>query len=182
MEVVAQVLSVIGMAFNIVSFQQKSQKGVIICQFFGSILFSLSYFFLGAFIGALLNAIVLVRTIVFYLKDKTHATSPVWFVLFILSYCVCYLLVFTVFAKPVTPQNLIIEVLPVVGLVAHSYAYMKDTSAMYRKMSFICSPCWLVYNIVNFSIGGIICEIISIASIIVGLFRHDIKKQPSSDE
>ena len=181
MEIFAQILSVIGMAVNIISFQQKSQKGVIICQFFGGTLFAISYFFLGAYTGALLNGIVVVRAIIFYLKDKTHATLPVWFFSFVAVYIACYALSFTVFQKAPTTTNFIVEILPVIGMTAHSYAYMRDTSAMYRRMSFIASPAWLVYNIVNFSIGGIVCEIISLVSIVIGLIRHDIKKDPPAE-
>ena len=46
-----------------------------------------------------------------------------------------------------------------------------------RKYALISSPLWLIYNIANFSIGAIICEVLSLCSILVGMLRLDRKSQ-----
>jgi hypothetical protein len=45
-----------------------------------------------------------------------------------------------------------------------------------RAVSFLSSPCWLVYNIINFSIPGILTEVFAMCSIIVGILRIDLPK------
>jgi hypothetical protein len=35
----------------------------------------------------------------------------------------------------------------------------------------VTSPCWLVHNIMVFSIGGIICEVGNMISTVVSIFR-----------
>ena len=64
-EIVAQIIGVFAMAFNIWSYQQKQQKHIIALQLVGSTLFGLHYFMLGAYMGGLLNAVGIVRAIVF---------------------------------------------------------------------------------------------------------------------
>ena len=181
MEVLAQILSIMGMTINVISFQQKTQKGVIVCQFLGGLVFAVSYLLLGAYMGALLNFLCILRSIVFNFKEKTHATSPIWFISFVIAFIACYLLVFTAFGKEPTTINFLIEALPVIGMTAHTFAYMKDNAKIYRQMSLISSPAWLVYNLISRSIGGTICEIISLLSIVIGIIRHDIKKEPPTE-
>ena len=45
-----------------------------------------------------------------------------------------------------------------------------------RLCGWINSPCWLIYNCVNASIGGILCEAISLVSAISAYVRLDAKK------
>ena len=47
-----------------------------------------------------------------------------------------------------------------------------------RLTGLINSPTWLIYNILNRSIGGSLTEAISLVSIIVGIIRLDLRKKP----
>ena len=66
MEVVAQIFGIIGMIFNIIVFQQKKQKMVLLFQFFAAISFAVNYFMLGAIIGGLLNLVGALRSVIYY--------------------------------------------------------------------------------------------------------------------
>lgn len=175
-EIIAQVIGIFAMACNILSYQQKTQKGVLILQLGGGMLFAINFFMLGATIGGLLNVIAVIRAIVFIFKDKLHTDHIAWFVGFIIIFAICYALTFTVFEKAPTPENFIIELLPVIGMVALTIGFrMKDAKSV-RLLGLVSSPAWLIYNIIALSIGAIICEAISIVSIFVGLIRFDKKK------
>ena len=78
---------------------------------------------LGAYMGGLLNAIGVIRALIFLYKDKLKSEHVSWLVGFVLIYFVCYALVFTAFRKPFTFTNAIIEILPVIGMTATSFAY-----------------------------------------------------------
>ncbi len=56
-EIAGEIVSVVAMSFTIISYQQKKQIRLVACQLVGSLLFSLSFFLLGAFVGGLLNFI-----------------------------------------------------------------------------------------------------------------------------
>lgn len=176
LEIVAQVIGIFAMTCNILSYQQKTQKGVLCFQLMGGALFCINFFMLGAIIGGLLNAIAFVRAILFIFKDKLHTDNNYWFVGFIVVFIVCYVLTFTVFQKEPTPINFIIELLPVIGMVALTVGFRMKEAKHVRLCGLVSSPAWLIYNIIAFSIGAIVCEAISIVSIIVGLIRLDKKK------
>ncbi len=174
-EIIAQVIGIFAMTCNILSYQQKSQKGVLCFQLVGGALFAVNFFMLGAIIGGLLNVIAFLRAILFIYKDKLHTDNVCWFVGFIAVFTLCYALTFTVFGKEATFINLVVELLPVIGMIALTVGFrMKDAKSV-RLCGLISSPAWLIYNIIAFSIGAIVCEAISIVSIFIGMVRLDKK-------
>ncbi|MBR7110853.1 MAG: YgjV family protein [Clostridia bacterium] len=175
-EIIAQVIGIFAMACNILSYQQKTQKGVLCFQLMGGALFSVNFFMLGAIIGGLLNVIAFIRAILFIFKDRLHTDNTYWFVGFIIVFIVCYALTFTVFQKEPTFINFIIELLPVIGMVALTIGFRMKDAKHIRLCGLVSSPSWLIYNIIAFSIGAIVCEAISIVSIFVGMIRLDKKK------
>ena len=173
---IAQIVGIFAMTFNILSYQQKTQKGAIAFQLGGSTLFAINYLMLGAVVGGILNAVGIVRALVFLNREKLKATHPAWLAGFITVYLLSYGLTFTVFGKEPTLFNLIIEFLPVIGMTATTISFRLSDAKSIRRFGLISSPSWLVYNIVSFSVGAIICEVLSLGSIFIGMFRHDRKK------
>ena len=176
-EIVGQIVSIAAMGCNIISYQQKAQHRLVICQLFGGVLFSISFFLLGATVGGLLNLVAAVRAVLFLFPKKFNASHPAWLFGFIGCYVVFYVLTFTVFGKEPTPTAFIIEILPVIGMTALSVGFMLADSKSVRRLGLISSPAWLIYNIYYFSIGAIICEVFSLCSIFIGMFRHDKKSK-----
>lgn len=173
---IAQVIGLFAMAFNILSYQQKTRNRAIAFQLCGGILFSVNFFLLGAIVGSILNVIAAVRAIVFLNKEKLKADHPAWLAGFIATYVLSYVLTFTLFGKEATAVNLIVEFLPVVGMTATTISFRLSDAKAIRKYGLISSPSWLVYNIANFSIGAICCEVLSLCSILIGMLRLDRAK------
>lgn len=176
-KIIAQSIGILGLVANFLSFQQKKQRMAIIFQFFAALLFAINFLLIGAYIGALLNAIGVLRALVFANKEKLKATHPVWLIVFIIAFSSTYPLVFTVFQREPSAQNLIIEALPVIAMILSTISFRFEKAKYIRRFGLFSSPMWLVYNIVCFSIGAIISEILNLISIIVGIIRHDLKKE-----
>lgn len=172
-ELIAQTIGIVAMAFNILSYQGKKQSTVIAMQLFGSAFFAANYLMLGATIGGILNILALIRATVFLFKEKLNTDHPLWMIGFVMTYIAVYVLNFTVFGKPLTIYNLLIELLPVIGMVALTVGYRLKRAADVRKCGLVSSPSWLIYNITVGSWGAIICEILALCSIVIGMFRHD---------
>jgi hypothetical protein len=179
MEETAQIFGIIGMIFNIIVFQQKKQKMVLLFQFFAAISFAANYFMLGAVIGGLLNLVGALRSVIYYFEKQTKANSIGWLVFFILAFASSYPLNFLVFKTPPTRFNLIIEILPVIAMIVATIAIKIGVSKMVRRLGLISSPLWLTYNCFTGSIGAILSEIFNLISIIVGIIRLDIRKKKS---
>lgn len=184
-EIIAQIAGLFGMSFNVFSYQQKKQRNLIICQLFGTSFFFVNFLLLGIaegvlLIGAVMNLIGIVRSIVFSNKEKfrvdKHIWKHIWLVGFIASYVISYILAFTVFGTTWNFKNAVLELLPVIGMTSGTIAFFKTEASVTRKLGFITSPTWLIYDIFNLSIGGIVTEALSLVSIVVGMIRHDIKK------
>ena len=175
-EIIAQGIGIFAMAFNILSYQQKNQKTVILFQLFGGMLFGIHYWLLGAVVGALMNVIAVIRAIVFIFKEKLHADHIAWTAGFITVFLISYVLTFTVFGKEPTPLNFLLEFLPIIGMTALTIGFRCRDAKAIRQFGLISSPAWLIYNIANVAIGAICCEVISLISIVVGMLRLDSKK------
>ena len=174
-DIIAQVLGIAGMTMNIFSYQGKQQRSVILMQLVGAAFFTANMFMLGAWSGFILNALGIARAIVYANKEKFQ-NLKFWNTLFFISYALSYIAVFTVFQKPVTVLNLLIEMLPTSAMAVSTVAFSRQNASDIRKFAWYVSPAWLVYDAINLSIGGTICETISLISIITATLRLDRKK------
>ena len=176
METFAQILSIAGLACVVGSYQQKKKSALIAVQATGGALFAIHYLILGAYAGFLLNTIAVLRGMVFY-KEHPGKAGKIWVGIIITLCLVAYALTFAVFGTPPTLTNVILEMLPTIGMIVLTISFNMTHAGHIRALGFINSTGWLTYNIAHLSIGGIGCEILCFASIIIGILRHDIKKK-----
>lgn len=177
MDLLVQALGLIGMTMNLVSFQLREQKKLIRLQFYSSIVFSFHYFLLDAVMGCTLNIIGICRAFVFSHKEKEWARKKIWLYIFIGAYITVYILTFTVLGLEPTTYNLLLELLPVIGMTATTIGFFLENAAQVRKLSLMNAPTWLVYNVISGSIGGALTEIFCLISVVVGIIRLDIKRK-----
>ena len=173
---VAEILSIVGMLFNITSFLQKTQKSILIFQFFGASFFTVSFFMLGAPTGACLNIVAVIRAIIYANKEKFRADKTIWVWGFFVIYIFVYVATFLLFHKEVSVKNCLVELLPVIAMTVATISFSMPKARHVRQLALISSPLWLVYNVFSASLGGVLCEGFSIGSVFVGMFCHDRKK------
>ena len=177
MDLIAQAIGLAAMAFNISSYQRKTRMGVIGFQLWGSVLFALNFYLLGATVGAMMNVLSAIRAVVFLNREKLRANHPVWLVGFVAAFLGSYILTFTAFGTETTLQNLLVEFLPVIGMTATTVSFRYTDAKTIRWFGLISSPSWLVYNLFAGSLGAIACEVLSLGSIILGIWRMDRKTE-----
>lgn len=182
-ELIAQGISLLGMTMNVLSFQFKEQRQIIFMQLICSVFFGVSYIMIGAYVGGLLNAIAMVRAVVYWQRERFCAHKAFW-VYAIGAACVgVYALSFTAFGVEASAKNLAVEVLPVIGMIITTFGFYLGRARAVRFIGIANSPLWLTYNLFNFNIGGIITECIVLVSIIIGIVRYDLKKEmPENDK
>ena len=185
MEFWIQAIGIVAMALNISAYQFKSKRSLLLCLCMGSALFSVNLFLLGAVTGGIMNVLSVIRSLVYINKDKLPISIKSVNLIFILSYLISYVLSFTIFGTEPIVQNFILELLPIIAMSAMTIAFADNNAKIIRLSGFISSPCWLIYNIFNNAIGGMLCEIITLVSIISALIRIDIlgnKKEGTSQD
>ena len=174
MEFWIQAIGIVAMAINISAFQFKNKRTLLMFICVGSGLFSINMFLLGAVTGGIMNVLGVVRSLVYVDKDKLPIPVKWVNAMFFAAYMISYVLSFTVFGTEAIARNFILELLPIIAMSAMTIAFTSSNSKTIRLAGFISSPCWLTYNIFNNAIGGIICEIFILISIISALIRIDI--------
>ena len=162
-EIIGQILSIIGMALTILSFQLKTKKHILLMQSLGSAFFLASYVVLSSWPAVYLNVVFLIRNTVFYFSgDAEWAKSKVW----------PYLLIVLVIIAGSLGIKTYLDILPIVGSIFGTLAASFKNENMFRLFKLGDSPCWLVYNASIPSWGGTVCEVFNMISITVGLIRY----------
>ena len=178
MYIFIQAIGIIAMIFPALSFQQKTQRRIVIFQLIGTAFFFVHYLLLNSIVGAFLNIIAFTRAIIYsQIGKKKWAYSLFWPLLFLALSILTYVLTFTVFNTEKTPVNFIVESLPVIGLSIQHFGFRMKDAYKVRVMYLISAPLWVAYAAIKSSIGGILVDSINIVSIIIGIIRLDIKKK-----
>ena len=172
-DLIAQGIGLVAMVFGVLSFQGKSAKGIIIMQFCAGALFAVNYYMLGAYLAAILNMVAVLRALLFLKKDRFHAASNGWLMVFLALYIGAYALTFAVFGKEPTLKNLLLELSPVIAMTALHLGMQRDSAKMIRRFGLVASAGWLVYNVANVAIGAVLCEVFALISNVSAMIRLD---------
>ena len=167
LEITAQAFGIIGLVIIVYSFQCKQNKNFFLMQGIGSFMFFLNFIMIGAFAGAFFNLTNLVRGILLSKDDKKLWKLIVCEAL----YTFCF--VFSVFLVKGDMFKIFISFLPYVTLIIMSVLMWKGNGKHIRVFQFfLMSPSWIIHNIFNFSLGGIICETFNMVSVVVAFIRY----------
>lgn len=165
-EIIAQAIGIIGLIIIVYSFQCKENKYFFWMQGLGSLVFALNFVMIGAYAGAMFNMGNLLRGFLFAKDDK-----KLWKLLAVeFAYILAF--AFSVYVFWGNWFAIAVAALPWSALVIMSVFMWKGNGAHIRVFQLCAmSPAWLVHNIINFSLGGIICEAFNMVSVIVSFVR-----------
>lgn len=136
----------------------------------GSLFFVLNFLLIGAYGGALFNFSNLLRGLLFSKNpDKPWKLAAVE-----IAYTVCF--IFSLVLDH-SPKQILLVALPFSALTIMSVLMWRGNDKTIRKFQIAyMSPAWIVHNIFNLSIGGLICEVFNMVSSAVYLYRMKKEK------
>lgn len=166
-EIIAQSFGIIGLIIIVWSFQCKNNKNFFLMQGIGSLAFVINFILIRAYAGALFNLTNLVRGLLFSKEDK-----KVWKLVVVnVLYTACF--AFSSYLAWGDWFMIFIAALPYVTLFIMSILMWLGNGKHIRYFQVsLMSPAWIVHNIFNFSLGGILCESFNMVSSIVALIRY----------
>lgn len=167
MNIFVQSVGIIAMAVGALALAQKNTKTVLFIQIFSTALFGIHYFLLGAYAGAALNVLSMLRNIIIKQKHKKWASPKIWFPVTVALFAAAVFL----------SGDGLLGILPFAGCVFMTVGLHIENGGRARRYLILSSPCWLIYNAINISIGGVVAEIINICSILSAVIRFDIKRK-----
>ena len=176
-EIIAMILSLIGMTITVISFQMKEKKNLLIFQSAGTVFYLVSYIFAEGGVAVWLNCIFLIRNFIYMNIDKCRKH---------IRFLVCGLLCLgciSVFAGFILTTDLSLSdymwsFLPIIGGIFGTIAVVNTNVNRLRAFKLGDSMSWLSYNIhIGIgALGGIIGEVLNISSIVLALIRFSKKK------
>ena len=160
-----QCIGYIGTACALTSYQCKRNKAYFSFQTACSVAFAIQFAILQAWAGMLLNIFSIVRGIVFVLGDKCK--NPIYLIaleVFFAASCIMSPLFFG--------EKWWIAILLFIAQCGGTLAMWTRNGKVIRisQISYI-SPLWIVNNVYYASVGGVICELFNITSVIVSFIR-----------
>jgi hypothetical protein len=146
-------------------FQVNNRKTMLLLGMGASLLWSVHYLLLAAPTGVAMNILGASRG---YIYHRTRPTKQNRWILWTLI-CV------TMAATVLTWQG-IISLLALIGSLGNVIAYWQTKPKYIRRLALISSPSWLTYNAISGSYPGVVAEILSITSNLLGQYRFDFKR------
>lgn len=164
LNIIAQILGLGGTYMLFTLYRQKERKKLLSRKRYADFLWGLHYIFLGAWSGAIPNAVGILRETVFIHNDKKWAKSLVWPFVFI---AVSWFLA-------VASQNSILCLLPMCASTLVTVSLWVKNPKMTRILSVPVCVTFIVYDVFVGSYAGIVNEAISLVSIISSFIRNDM--------
>ena len=163
--ILAQGLGFFGMLGNFISYQQNTNKRIVGVQIFAALFFFVHMLMIGATTGAMLNIVGAMRNFVFFMRPKKWAESVWWVYIF----CFLYL------AAGVLTWEGAISLLPTVAMIFGTIALFIIRPKTTRRLVLLCSVGWIIYGVLVFSVAAMISETLTIASILIAMYKFDRK-------
>lgn len=168
MIIVGQILGWVAALLTFVSFQCKEHKKLIAVQTLSTVSLCVSYMFLGAWSGMILNIIGIARNFIIYKKDMKIFSYSFW------PYVLAAVMAISGAFSWQGPMSLLV----IIALAVNALFLYSSNVQNLRKSILVTSTLVLIYN-AYFSVwGGVANELIAITSAVIGLYRYrsDSKK------
>lgn len=170
---IAQLSGLIGFVIVVASFQIKDNKKFLITQGFGCFMFVINFLLIGAWGGVLYNFSNFLRGFLFAKNDRKVIKLVAVELLFVTSF------VISVLSLNGNIFDILISALPFLALSVMAVFMWLGNPVHIRVFQTLClSPAWIVYNIFNFTLGGLLCESFNMVSCVIALIRF--KKENNS--
>lgn len=164
MNIVIQLLGVVGIIASIVSFQSDNHKKILTFRTLNEFFFGVQYVLLGAYTGAAMNFFGCIRNMIFSKLVEKGKSTMIPRIIF------CGIFV----AAGALTWGGAKSILVIFAKSTSTMAYGSKRTRHIRILIFTTSVCWFVYNLYVKSFTGALCEALTIGSIISGFIRFDI--------
>lgn len=159
---------VVAIILFICCYQLKTRRKIIVCNTMSRCFYVLQYLCLGAYSGAILDAIAAVISAIVTKKDTNNKKFM------IISISVLYVLIIGVSIYFYTN---IFSVFSFFGVTFELMAFLFTKEKHIRIVSLAAAPFWLIYNFAYMAWSSALGNIFVIISIIISIYRYDFKKQ-----
>lgn len=164
MDILIQLIGGLGILASIAAFQCRQHKYILGLRTLSEFIFAVQYLLLGAYTGMAADLLGCLRNLVFTRQIAAGKKTNGSILLFSLAFAAFGLLTWE------GPKSLLV----IFAKVLSTVAYGNKNPTVVRTIILLTSSSWLIYNIYVFSLAGILCEIVTLVSLIAGIIRMDL--------
>ena len=161
---IAQIFGIIALIVLVLSFQKNDKDTLLKYQILSSLFFAIQYLFLNAISGCLMNTMTLIRNLIF---RKFKNKIPLIYLIIV---------IFLMIILSIFSYNGPISLLPATACIIYSIAIWQSNMTIARVAEVIACVLSAIYNVKVLAISGLISIIIEIISVLIAIYRYDIKK------
>ena len=164
--IIAQALGIFGMLAAMISYQCKTNKNYFIFQGLSGAFFSAQFILIGAWAGLIFNAYNIVRALAYQSKKAKSVACVVGLECLVLTAAMISIFVFKE-AWWLVSFTLIAQITGTFAM------WTRDGKKIRISQMAVVSPFWLLYDLLIPvpSIGGILCEVFNMASVVISFIR-----------
>ena len=164
--IVAQALGIFGMLAAMISYQCKKNKNYFIFQGLSGAFFSAQFILIGAWAGLIFNAYNIIRALAYQSKKARSVACVISLECLVLTAAMISIFVFKE-AWWLVSFTLIAQAIGTFAM------WTRDGKKIRVSQMAVVSPFWLLYDLLIPvpSIGGILCEVFNMASVIISFIR-----------
>ena len=164
--VIAQALGIFGMLAAMISYQCKTNKNYFIFQGLSGAFFSAQFILIGAWAGLIFNAYNIIRALAYQSKKARSVACVISLECLVLTAALISIFVFKE-AWWLVSFTLIAQITGTFAM------WTRDGKKIRISQMAVVSPLWLLYDLLIPvpSIGGILCEVFNMASVIISFIR-----------
>lgn len=168
MYILAQIIGILAVATYLLSYQLKRRKHIVLVNAISSILYVLQYIMLGAFEGAAIDILSAISTLTAHKKDKSFIAKHVKAIVVFMN--------LSILAAGLCLYKNIFSLFPIAGAILQTSAFWITDEKRIRQVSLLGTPFWFIYNLVSRAYGSTLGTALSMVSLLVAMYRYDIKK------
>lgn len=170
MEIAANIVGIVAVVTFVLSYQQKTRKGIVICNAISRALYVVQYLLLFAFEGAVLDILGIVASVLAQKKDSPFIKKHLKLVVTGVNLAIV--------AAGILLYKNPFSLLPMFGVLLHTGAFWLTKEKNIRIVSFLGSPFWLAYNLYSHAYGSAVGDVMTMVSIATAMIRYkDWKKK-----
>ena len=169
MKIIANIIGIAAVILFVLSYQQKTRRGIVICNSVSRGLYVLQYLLVFAFEGAVLDIVGIIASVLAQNKDKPIIKKNLKLIIIGVN--------LVIILTGILLYKNIFSLLPMFGVLLHIGAFWLTNEKHIRRISFLGSPFWFIYNLISGAYGSAIGDMMTMVSIVLAMIRYkDFKK------
>jgi len=161
--IISQILVGIAICFDLVSFQFKNRKYILMCFISASMLISIHFVLLEKWTAASLMALAVIRFTVSFFTTSLKVRN-----IFIALSILVSILTFEDY----------LSIISCIGAIFGTLGSFHKEDQQLRKLMIIGTSLWIIHNALSFSPVAVIMEFLFLSSNLIGYYRFYIKQTP----